>query len=119
MMLAAVVPESSAADSPALNPGALSSHIDLCPHIAHAGGIIFTVGTEHANLPPAGVGDVDHLGLSGLFSEISGNWPVALAGAGIAQTHASCCSLCPWGPHLSLQGSLEPQPLLVGNQTFS
>lgn len=62
MMLAAVVPESSAADSPTLNPGALSSHIDLCPHIAHAGGIIFTVGTEHANLPPAGVGDVDHLG---------------------------------------------------------
>lgn len=84
LILAAIVPEhSAAADSlPALNPGALSSHVDLRPHEADTSGVVFTVGTEHANLPPAQVGDVaDCLDLSGLLSEISGNWPVALAGA--------------------------------------
>lgn len=36
LILAAIVPEcSAAADSlPALNPGALSSHVSLCPHTA-------------------------------------------------------------------------------------
>lgn len=79
-----MVPEcSTAADSlPALNPGAPSSHVALCPHIAHTSGVVFTVGTEHANLPPAQVGDAAYcLDLSGLFSEISGSWPLALAGA--------------------------------------
>lgn len=70
---------------PALNPGALSSHVDLCPHTAHASAVIFAVGVEHASLPPTQVGNINHLDLSGLFSEISGNQPVALAGA--SQTH--------------------------------
>jgi hypothetical protein len=88
LILAAMVPEcSAAADSlPALNPGALSSHVDLRPHTEHSSGVVFTVGTEHANLPPAQVGDAaDCLDLSGLFSEISGNWPVALVG--VSQIH--------------------------------
>lgn len=43
---------------------------------------MFTVGTEHANLPPAQVGNVvDALGFSGLFSETSGNWPAVLVEA--------------------------------------
>lgn len=90
LILAATVPEcSAAADSlPALNPGALSSHVGLHPHIAYTSGVVFTVGTEHANLPPAQIGDAaDHSDLSGLFSEISGNWPVALARA--SQIHAA------------------------------
>lgn len=67
LILAAIVPErSAAADSlPALNPGALSSHVDLRPHTQHTPAV-FTMGTEHANLPPAQVGDAtDGLDLSG------------------------------------------------------
>lgn len=68
LILAAIVPERSvAADSlPALNPGALSSHVDLRPHTAYTSSVVFTMGTEHANLPPAQVGDAtDGLDLSG------------------------------------------------------
>lgn len=65
---------------------------------------MFTVGTEHANLPPAQVGDAaDGWDLSGLLSEISGNWPVALAGP--SQIHPWLLALLP-GPHIdSLRGA--------------
>lgn len=106
LILAAIVPErSAAADSlPALNPGALSSHVDLRPHTADTSGVVFTVGTEHTSLPPAQVGGAaDCLDRFGLLLEIGGNWPVALAGASqiyIPLTHSSCCSLCHLGPHI-------------------
>lgn len=51
---------------------------------------MFTVGTEHANLPPAQVGNVvDDLGFSGLFSEISSNWPAVLVEASQAHLRLS------------------------------
>lgn len=83
---------------------------------------MFTVGTEHANLPPAQVGNVvGALGFSGLFSAISGNWPAVLVEASQARLRLSLPatrSATP-PPPPSSHRSLEPQPLLVGNRSFS
>lgn len=62
---------------------------------------MFTVGAEHANLPPAQVGNVvDDLGFSGLFSEISRNWPAVLAEASQAHLRLSLPAACSatWAP---------------------